>query len=85
MTDFDVTRVERETAEHQVISSIVKKPVQNREKSTYRDYLLEDATQLLKDCDFLPKSILHTGVILSFVHRSLRNNGPTGPSESQKY
>ena len=34
----DVTRVERKTAKYAVISSSVKKPSQNREKSTNGDY-----------------------------------------------
>ena len=37
LTNYDVTRVERKTAEYRVISSFVKKPVQNREKSTKGD------------------------------------------------
>ena len=38
LTNYDVTRVERKTAEYAVISSFVKKPAQNREKSTNGDY-----------------------------------------------
>ena len=43
---FDVTRVERKTAEYGVISSFVKKPAQNREKSTNGDYYCADLTEL---------------------------------------
>ena len=39
MTNYDVIRVERKTAEYVVISSFVKKFAQNREKSTNGDYL----------------------------------------------
>ena len=39
LTNYDVARVERKTAEYEVISSFVKKPGQNREKSTNGDYL----------------------------------------------
>ena len=39
MNNYDVTRVEWKTAEYAVISSSVKKPAQNREKSTNGDYL----------------------------------------------
>ena len=38
LTNYDVTRVERKTAEYAVISSSVKKSAQNREKSTNGDY-----------------------------------------------
>ena len=38
LTNYDVTRVERKTAEYAVISSSLKKPAQNREKSTNGDY-----------------------------------------------
>ena len=38
LTNYDVIRVERKTAEYAVISSFIKKPAKNREKSTNGDY-----------------------------------------------
>ena len=40
MTNYDVIRVERKTAEYTVISSPVEKRAQNREKNTSGDYFL---------------------------------------------
>ena len=39
LTNYDVIRVERKTAEYTVINSSVQKRPQNREKSTSGDYL----------------------------------------------
>ena len=39
MTNYDVTRVERKTAEFLGINSFVQKRAQNREKTTSGDYL----------------------------------------------
>ena len=39
LTNYDVTRVERKSAEYALTTSFVKKLVQNREKSTNGDYL----------------------------------------------
>ena len=38
MTNYDVIRVERKTAEYTVINSSVEKRAQNREKTTSGDY-----------------------------------------------
>ena len=39
MTYYDITRVERKTADYWVISSIVQKTAENRQKNTNGDYL----------------------------------------------
>ena len=46
LTNYDVIRAERKTAEYAVINSSVKKPAHNREKSNNGDYLCPRAILL---------------------------------------
>ena len=72
MTNYDVTRVKRITAEYGVISSFVKKFVQNREKSTNGDYY-----QTLSSCSTADVNLLSINVYVYviFSYRWDLNNG----------
>ena len=70
MTNYDVIRVERKTAEYTVINSSVEKRAQNREKTTSRDYL-KLSTQISQVKFFVQKS--YTKKILSKDLRDLFN------------